>query len=100
MKEIFELFFIIVFGCIFVLNMPLMLAIITNVSLKHLIKTPAKNNVTGDTPQQRVREFRCRIRGCIITGSYYQMPQATCRRCGHKNPCAQPQIPEWREPYD
>jgi hypothetical protein len=45
-----------------------------------------------------VREFICDTFGCITTAKYYVgMPQATCRRCGHKNSCAQPQVPEWSD---
>ena len=66
--------------------------------LKRMPLAPAKNTVVGDTPDQRVREFICRIDGCITVGSYYGMAQATCRRCGHKNSCAGTHVPEWRDP--
>ncbi len=60
---------------------------------------PAKNTVTGDTPEQRAREWICRFEGCITVARYYAgMPQATCRRCGHRNRCAQSGVKEWREP--
>ena len=41
------------------------------------------------------------MNGCVTTARYYVgMPQATCRRCGHKNSCARSEIPEWSEPDD
>jgi hypothetical protein len=101
MKEVIEFVFTVVAGVVFVLNLPLLIDIITGITLKKFVKTPAKNTVTGDTPQQRVREFKCKMNGCVTTARYYVgMPQATCRRCGHKNSCARSEIPEWSEPDD
>lgn len=85
----------------FVVTAPRIVSFIYYQLLKVCIRTPAKNTVTGDTTKQRIREFECRQLGCVNTAEYYiGMPQATCRRCGHKNHCAQPQVPEWRYPDD
>jgi len=64
---------------------------------------PCKNPLVNDTKLDRYNEWICRTYGCVTTASYYiGMPQATCKRCGGKNYCAQPQIPKWRLPdrYD
>lgn len=64
---------------------------------------PCKNPLVEDTNEDRFNEWVCRTYGCVTTARHYVgMPQATCRRCGHKNPCAQTQIKEWRLPdrYD
>jgi len=64
---------------------------------------PCKNPLVDDCNEDRYNEFLCGINGCITTSSYYVgMPQATCKRCGHKNRCAQPQVKEWSLPdrYD
>ena len=64
-----------------------------------IYRTPAKNTVAGDTLKQRIRENNCRNLGCIHYGRYYVfMEQSTCRRCGHKNSCAQDIIEEWNIP--
>lgn len=61
-------------------------------------RVPAKNPLTGDTVQQRINEYLCRKRGCITTGPYYGMPQASCCFCGHKNSCANNHVEEWSLP--
>jgi hypothetical protein len=59
---------------------------------------PAKNPLTGDTLQQRINESICRRHGCIDWGTYYDLPQATCARCGHRNSCAGWHVKEWELP--
>ena len=67
--------------------------------LKVIFRTPAKNTLTGDTIEQRMRESTCRSIGCVAHGEYYTMlQQATCRRCGHKNKCANSLVREWNLP--
>ena len=67
--------------------------------LKAIFRKPAKNPLTGDTAKQRFSEYLCRVNGCITYGEYYTMyEQATCRRCGHKNGCANDFVKEWNLP--
>lgn len=66
--------------------------------LETLLCKPAKNTLVKDSPNQRAREFICKIYGCETIGKYYKLPQATCRRCGHKNKCAGDHMPEWNNP--
>lgn len=64
-----------------------------------LFSKPAKNTVTGDTPAQRARESTCRKVGCVTISKYYVgLPQAVCRRCGHRNKCARAHMKEWYIP--
>jgi hypothetical protein len=100
MKEVIEMLITIIFGFVLVMNLPLLMAIISNCILERCVKTPAENTVTGNTPQQRVREYKCRVGGCKTVGRYYGMSQATCRRCGHRNRSGADFVSEWSEPDD
>lgn len=60
-----------------------------------------KNPLVEDTFYNRFNEWLCGkdFKSCIMFGSYYGMPQASCRRCGHKNKgIASEGVPEWRLP--
>lgn len=62
-------------------------------------KVKVRNPLVKDTFTNRIMESVCHYEGCVTTASYYVgMPQATCKRCGHKNHCTQPGVPEWRLP--
>ena len=72
---------------------------IKNYILRKIWSTPAKNPLTGDTTKQRLNEYLCKVNGCVTYGEYYTMyDQATCRRCGHKNRCANDLVKEWSLP--
>ena len=73
--------------------------IIKSLSRTPVSRTPAKNPLTGDTPAQRARESICRNVGCVVISKYYVgLPQAVCRRCGHRNKCAGAHMKEWYIP--
>jgi len=66
--------------------------------LRRILTTPAQNTVTGDTGDQRVREFKCRVKGCVEIGRYYGLQQAICCRCGGSTGYATGFIPKWSKP--
>jgi uncharacterized OB-fold protein len=66
--------------------------------LRLFFRVPAKNPLTGDTLKQRMNESKCRRVGCVTIGGYYYYPQATCRRCGHRNHGVNSHVKEWNLP--
>lgn len=50
--------------------------------------------------RRRFYQWLCNKFGCILTGPYYGMPQAHCRRCGHINRgTAKLNCDEWNIPW-
>lgn len=69
--------------------------------VKYLLILPNISNphVTNSI-KNRIKLYICIHFGCIKTGSYYNMPQAYCRRCGHKNEgICDPDYPEYSKPF-
>lgn len=66
------------------------------------IFSKVKNPLIEDNLSNRYNEWLCgkKFQNCYHIGPYYGMPQASCRRCGHKNyGIAADFISEWSLPW-